>query len=323
MADTISLVVSYRGAQHRLALPSDSTLRDLHNMLEELTSVPPDMQKLLYRNSPKGGSISDLTLQEAHLKDGAKIQMVGSTLEELGGLQAKEAEERKRDGILRERALKAPVKVRSTATASISDHQYRFHELVPLSHLPNPESALVVLRRLQNDKAIQHVMRLHKFSVGVLTELDPRTVDSGLQGLNVNAGAEIKLRLRTDSYDGFLAYSRVRRVLCHELAHNLVGAHDEKFRELNSQLNREVAEFERAAAEGTRHLYTGDVYEPDMLETVALTSHVLGGSSGSLQSDSVEERRRRTLEAVLNRLKKEEEELENNCGTAGPSDPVA
>ncbi|KAJ7262660.1 WLM-domain-containing protein [Mycena haematopus] len=319
MADTISLTVSHRGIQHRLSVLSDSTLADLHATLEELTTVPPSMQKLLYKNSLKAGHDA-MTLREAGLKDGTKVQMVGSTLQELDSLQAKEAEERRRNRILRERALKAPVKVRSTATASTTDHLYRFHELIPLSHLPDPDSALTVLRRLSNDKAIRHVMQVHKFSVGILTELDPRERPD-LLGLNINHGEEIKLRLRTDSYDGFRLYSQVRRTLCHELAHNVFGPHDNDFKELNSQLNREVAEFERAAVEGTHRLQAGDMYEPEALENDALTSHVLGGSSrSSHNSDSVDERRRRMLEAALSRLQKEEEELENSCGTAGPAE---
>ncbi|KAJ7186841.1 WLM-domain-containing protein [Mycena filopes] len=319
MVEPISLVVSYRGTQHRLSVLPDSTLAELNATLEDLTTVPPHLQKLLYKNSTKGSHGSDMTLEAAGLKEGTKIQMVGSTLQELDGLQAKEAEERKRDRILRERALKAPKKLRSTGKATTSDHQYRFHELIPLPNLPNPDSALTVLRRLANDPGIRHVMQVHKFAVGVLTELDPRERPD-LLGLNTNQGQEIKLRLRTDSYDGFRVYSQVRRTLCHELAHNVWGPHDNNFKELNSQLNREVAEFERAAAEGTHRLHSGDMYEPEALENEALTSHVLGGSSRSQNSDSAEERRRRVLEAALNRLQKEEEELENSCGTAGPAE---
>lgn len=100
-----------------------------------------------------------------------------------------------------------------------------------------------------------------------------------------------------------------------------------QFKQLNSQLNREVIEFERAAAEGTHHLGSfGDAYQPaSSLEAEAQT-YVLGGGgvnvlgSTSLRDESVEERRKRMLEATVNRLKKEEEELEQSCGTAsGPS----
>jgi hypothetical protein len=40
----------------------------------------------------------------------------------------------------------------------------------------------------------------------------------------------IKLRLRTDSYDGFRSYADVRRVLMHELTHNVWGPHDNNVR---------------------------------------------------------------------------------------------
>lgn len=72
-------------------------------------------------------------------------------------------------------------------------------------------------------------MQKHEFSVGVLTELAPHE-HPGLLGLNVNAGQAIKLRLRTDRYDGFRLYAEVRRVLCHELTHNVWGDHDNNVR---------------------------------------------------------------------------------------------
>ena len=69
------------------------------------------------------------------------------------------------------------------------------------------------------------VMQKHQFSVGVLTELAPHE-QPHLLGLNVNAGQSIKLRIYTDRYDGFRNYKEIRRVLCHELAHNVWGDHD-------------------------------------------------------------------------------------------------
>ena len=53
-------------------------------------------------------------------------------------------------------------------------------------------------------------------------------------------------------------------------------------------------------------------------EVEADTGHVLGRdsqSSGSTTDESMEERRRKVLEATMNRLRKEEEELEHCCGT--------
>jgi hypothetical protein len=72
-------------------------------------------------------------------------------------------------------------------------------------------------------------MQKHQFSVGVLTELAPHE-NPELLGLNVNGGQAIKLRLRTDRYDGFRIYKDVRRVLCHELSHNVWGDHDNNVR---------------------------------------------------------------------------------------------
>ena len=41
-------------------------------------------------------------------------------------------------------------------------------------------------------------------------------------GVNINAGQEISLRLRTDDLRGFRRYDRIRETLIHELAH-MVG----------------------------------------------------------------------------------------------------
>jgi len=85
-----------------------------------------------------------------------------------------------------------------------------------------------------------------------------------------------------------------------------------------------VAEFERNKKEGAHTLGgNGDVYEPNsaLVESEAY-EHVLGGRSstlGSTSGDSIEDRRRRALEAAVSRLRKEEEELEQSCGTSGPA----
>ena len=176
-------------------------------------------------------------------------------------------------------------------------------------------------------------MAQHQFSVALLTELAPHEHPQ-LLGLNVNAGQEIKLRIRTDLYDGFRHYPDVRRVLCHELAHNVWGQHDNnvrstchpsrmlanpcQFKELNSKLNRELIHFERAQASGTHHFSEQDIYQPPSPSEVEAETHayVLGGpSTAPLEGDSRQDMRRRMLEATMNRLRKEEEELETSCGT--------
>ncbi|KAJ3763799.1 WLM-domain-containing protein [Lentinula raphanica] len=299
----MELTVSHRGQTYSLSLLPEDTLGVLHAKLEELTSTPAPLQKLLYKGKSSTALEHQVTLQEAGLKDGMKIQMLGTTAKEIDGVKAVEDDKQKRERIMRERASKGPTKLRSTGSSSSNDLNYRFHKLLPLEHLPNPSSALDLLQRLSDDPAIRHVMRKYKFAVGILTELAPHEHPE-LLGLNVNAGQQIKLRLRTDRYDGFRAYREVRRVLCHELTHNVWGDHDNNFKELNSLLNREVAEYESRVKTGTNVLgYSGEVYEPSVEDSCLQTVGGSESSAVSLLEDSAEDRRRRILEAVEKRLR--------------------
>jgi len=328
-SDSISFTVTFRGVPHTLAISPTTTLAELHLQLEELTGVPPALQKLLYKNkkSPGNNGIEQMTVTHAGLKNGIKVQMLGSTTQDIDGLRVVENEHTRVERILRERAMKAPIKLRSSGSGPISTissssspaFQYRFHSLKALEHLPDPSSALSLLTKLSEDPAIKHIMQQHKFSVGLLTELAPHEHPE-LLGLNENAGQAIKLRLRTNKYDGFRMYKEVRRVLCHELTHNVWGDHDDNFKELNSQLNREVANFEISASEGTHYLSDpADIYQPSSELPVVpeeTNTYVLGGTgSRSSSSESAEERRSRVLKATMNRLLRNEEDIEHSCGT--------
>ncbi|GAA5956402.1 hypothetical protein JCM8115_001709 [Rhodotorula mucilaginosa] len=127
---------------------------------------------------------------------------------------------------------------------------YRFHHLEPFPKtVPFYERRQAMLQRLAEDLAVRDVMKRHKFAVGVLTELHPvlhtnHSTGEKLLGLNTNAGEKVSLRLLTDDLDGLRSYNDVRRVLLHELTHNVFGGHGNDFKELNSQLNKEVAAFE-------------------------------------------------------------------------------
>jgi hypothetical protein len=94
-----------------------------------------------------------------------------------------------------------------------------------------------------------------------------------------------------------------------------------QFKRLNSQLHREVVDFDRARAAGTHTLATSTdpygIYEPtEQAIEVEAWSHVLDGSSTtSIDGDSRDDMRKRMLEATVRRLQREEEELENSCGT--------
>jgi hypothetical protein len=95
-----------------------------------------------------------------------------------------------------------------------------------------------------------------------------------------------------------------------------------QFKELNSRLNREVLRFEQ----NTHTLSSGGGYQAagaSELEAEA-RAYVLGGSTAAPSAnETVEERRRRLLEATMGRLRKVEGELELSCGTAPPGNPNA
>lgn len=72
---------------------------------------------------------------------------------------------------------------------------------------------------------------------------------------------------------------------------------------------------------GTHYLSGhGDTYQPSSELEAEAQSYILGGTDssfvGAALDESREERRRRVLEATMARLRKEDEELENSCGTS-------
>ncbi|KAH7106130.1 WLM-domain-containing protein [Auriculariales sp. MPI-PUGE-AT-0066] len=319
-APTIKLTISHRGQAHVSELTTDTPFFELQNRIEELTGVPVQYQKLIYGKGKKKSAGDDeaVTLESAGLKEGSKIMVIGAGESEVAALQKEESNAQKKSTIMAQRAARGPTKVWSRTTDSPSTvaakANYKFHRIAPLPHLPNPTAAEALLKRLADDPAIRHIMQMHEFAVGLLTELAPHEAPH-LLGLNENAGQAIKLRLRTDRYDGMRLYADVRRVLCHELTHNVWGDHDNNFKALNSQLNREVAEFERSQAEGTHHLGggSGDTFYDPSIEADAYA-----GGSYTLGT-----RRLRAVEAATRRLRQKEEEIEDMCGSASTKEAAS
>lgn len=106
----IQLTFSFKSDQYHLSLPPSETFVSLQARLEELTSVPPSLQKLLYKGK-KAHISHEGTIEEAGLKNGTKVMLLGSTQHEIGGVMAAEAEKRRRDDIMRQREARGPSKV--------------------------------------------------------------------------------------------------------------------------------------------------------------------------------------------------------------------
>lgn len=106
----LNLTISHRGTAYSLSLLPDDLLADLYTKLEELTGVPPHLQKLLYKGKSAKDTV-DTSIRDAGIKEGLKIQLLGTTTRELGEMHAAENEQQRRERILRERTMKGPTKV--------------------------------------------------------------------------------------------------------------------------------------------------------------------------------------------------------------------
>lgn len=241
--DELHITLTHHGKPVVLSFFQDATIFDLSERVAVHLSIPPSNQKFLIS--------SKLGLQKPPFKDptirlvdisSKKITLMGSTTAEVSSLNAtiSAASAPRRQG-----PIKAATPARNRDYKKIQEEaQYTFQTLRPLPYLPNPDRSLRFLERLRDDAGIKAAMRTHKFSVPLLTEMDPAmhtTQESRTLGLNRNQGEVIELRLRTDAYDGYRDYKTIRNTLCHELAHNVWGPHDRNFWDLCKQIEREVA----------------------------------------------------------------------------------
>jgi hypothetical protein len=131
---------------------------------------------------------------------------------------------------------------------------YGFQQITTLSNLPNESQAKEILQRLANDSGIIAVMNKYKFTVNELCELMPDgyvgVSDVCVMGLNQNHGQKILLRLRTDDLKGFRKYLSIKKVLYHELAHNIYSEHDGNFYILMRAIEKDANELKWETTRG-------------------------------------------------------------------------
>ena len=236
------LSFTHHGTSHTLEFSPDSTIVDLTVKIHAELGIPAENQKFMI--TPKLGILkppfSDPSLHLSTLLN-KKIVLLAPLPSELSALSKSSSIPRVTPGAP---SIKPATPARHRDWRKVQDEAtYTFHSILPLSYLPNPERSKRFLERLANDAGIKASMRKHKFSVGVLTEMNPAehtTHESRTLGLNRNRGEVIELRLRTDAYDGYRDYKVIRKTLCHELAHNVFGEHDRKFWDLTKNIEKEV-----------------------------------------------------------------------------------
>ena len=305
------LTVHFHGQPTQLKAPSYLSVAGFAKATSVTLSI--DETKLKLMIAPKPGILKH-PFPENKLLDlitpRTKVTIFGSTNKEINGLHAAVS---RSAGPRRLPTRPAAAWKRRDWKKIQEESAYTFHSIRPLTYLPNPERSQRFLERLANDPGIKSSMRKHKFSVGLLTEMNPAehtTEESRTLGLNRNRGEVIELRLRTDRYDGYRDYKVIRKTLCHELSHNVWGEHDRNFWDLTKQIEIEVDRND--FNHGGHQLTQGEFYNPQ--DHGAEEEHFDGGGwtggefvLGSENSSGSQGLSRREIiaNATVSRLEKE------------------
>jgi hypothetical protein len=323
-----TISVSFRGAKIELLLEDDRrTVREVKEEILRRAAAEPDTYlKLLFQ----GKQLTELdasmqkTLESISKKSHYKLLATGVSEKEAQALdeqlQTAQRTIRIRDDLsdrgmaeLQERRRLGEYMLNK---ANRKENQevspYRFGRIETLKNLPEEVKAREILTTLANDTGVLACLQSHRWSVGALAELYPdgKVGQSAVcvMGLNENKGQRILLRIRTDDLKGFRKMASIRKVLYHELAHNVHSEHDDQFFQLMRQIERECTSMDwthgaglslPTSIAGRTTLYTGGTYR------------LGGGPSLTGQSQTVREL---AAQAALSRMTPEEQEIEQNCG---------
>ncbi|XP_047569988.1 ubiquitin domain-containing protein UBFD1 isoform X16 [Lutra lutra] len=105
--DLVDLKIIWNKTKHDVKFPLDSTGSELKQKIHSITGLPPAMQKVMY----KGLVPEDKTLREIKVTSGAKIMVVGSTINDVlavntpkdAAQQGAKAEENKKEPLCRQK----------------------------------------------------------------------------------------------------------------------------------------------------------------------------------------------------------------------------
>lgn len=269
----------------------------------------------VYQIMATGLSKKETTQAEQDLRDGR--QAAPRIRDDLTSKGRKEMEQRKRLGrqVMRETAARNHTVAGGTASSSANN--YGFGTIETLPNLPQREQAQRILETLANEPGIRACMAKHKWKVGSLAELYPegkvgQSQEGCVMGLNQNKGSRILLRVRTDDLKGFRKMLSIRKVLFHELAHNVHSEHDGKFFQLMRQIEAECNSLDWTRGAGLSDI-SGDqgdgMYKGGTFR--------LGGDDDKSQSSTPTDdfsRRELAAQAAMRRMTTEEQEIQNSCG---------
>ncbi|KAI1765883.1 WLM-domain-containing protein [Hypoxylon sp. FL1150] len=323
-SDGVTITFNHHGQQYDYDMNPEATIADLAAEIETTLFITVANQKLM---APKLGLLKGPEFGNRPITDlqDKKVTLLGTSSAELRSMASASQDAASREARLAAQRRRQPKAFSSRdPKRAQEDNTYTFMTLRPLPNLPHPEQSLAFLERLKNDPGIRAAMRAHRFSVSLLTEMDPTQYTESnhegttrILGLNRNRGEVIELRLRTDAYDGYRNYKVIRNTLCHELAHNVHGPHDRKFWDLCHQIEREVARADWKS--GGRSVGNAEFYEPEPSEEVAYDhggwtggEFVLGGGNapaagGAAASSNMLSRREIIAKAAEERIKRQKQ----------------
>ncbi len=320
-SDWITLSISHRQVTCDMQFPPDATVVQLFEELEATLDIPVANQKILV---PKGPMLKspfknpDMALTELQ---GKTLKVIGSASSEVQAVQNMcERIGRRAATRLAHRAKARPHRKQAV---SADDTKYTFLQVKPMPGLPRPERSMALLNRLKEDPGIKATMKKRKYTVALLTEMEPwsntqftHSGTSRILGLNRNKGEVIELRLRTDAYDGYRDYKTIRKTLCHELAHNIHSDHDRNFWDLCHAIEREVDDSDWKSGghmmdETARYSVTAQELFGEEVEDVGGWTggeFVLGGVTAPGTITAGLSRREVLAQAALERARKETQE---------------
>ena len=300
----------------KLMLRGKVLKQDTENLYDTLVIQQQQAKKKpqkVYQIMATGLSKKETTQAEQDLREG--LQAAPRIRDDLTTKGRKEMEQRKRLG--RQVMLETAARNHTVAgTTDSSANNYGFGKIETLPNLPQREQAQRILETLANDPGIRACMAKHKWKVGSLAELYPEGKVGKSQvcvmGLNQNKGMRILLRVRTDDLKGFRKMLSIRKVLSHELAHNVHSEHDGKFFHLMRQIEAECNSLDWTRGAGLSDM-SGDqdvsIYKGGIFR--------LGGDDDKSQSSTPPDnfsRRELAAQAAMRRMTMEEQEVQNNCG---------
>eukprot|EP01041_Mallomonas_annulata_P007975 gene7975-16324_t len=170
------------------------------------------------------------------------------------------------------------------------DDLYKVWEVVELKKMSKKDEARSLLDRICLE--VGPLLKRKKWKVHLVKEFFPK--DPSLQGLNVNRGKSIMLRLRP-SYNSneLLPYEDVMGTMIHELTHMQISPHDASFYKLMDELADEISnDIMNISKNGGRI--------PQ--EPFSGKSHRIGGKFGRNVPDTGDHRRNAMANAASRRL---------------------